>query len=194
MRNTALTRLLDGPIPMDWAFPLSEYQARLEAVREAMAAERLDVLLLHSVVDLCYLTGYDTVWPGEYMCLVVPATGDPFFHLGDFAVSNAILNGPIRQFHTLRWTEFQEDPAFATRQLAETLGEHGFAEKRIGVQKGRIEIGEAVGHRVSECIVVTEDGCEVLTDLSRELVVKSNGPVATSEADSDKTHHSRGGR
>ena len=67
-----LDSLLSGPVPRELSFPPEEYAARLARVREKMAASEIDVLLVHSAVDLCYLTGYQTLWPDDYACLIVP--------------------------------------------------------------------------------------------------------------------------
>ena len=48
-----LDALLSGPIPRELSFPSDEYADRLTRVREKMAAREIDVLLVHSAVDLC---------------------------------------------------------------------------------------------------------------------------------------------
>ena len=56
-----LDALLSGPIPRELSFTSDEYAARLTRVRKQMATCEIDVLLVHSAVDLCYLTGYQTL-------------------------------------------------------------------------------------------------------------------------------------
>jgi hypothetical protein len=48
-----LDALLSGPIPRELSFTSNEYAARLTRMREQMTASESDVLLIHSVVDLC---------------------------------------------------------------------------------------------------------------------------------------------
>src|SRR5262245_42260630 len=62
-------------LPSEAAFPREEYAARLAHVRRAMAAVGLDLLLVHSLPNICYLTGYQTPLSDWYHCLLVPAQG-----------------------------------------------------------------------------------------------------------------------
>ena len=47
-------------VPAERAFAKSEYDARLARSRVAMGEAGIDVLLLHSLPDICWLTGYQT--------------------------------------------------------------------------------------------------------------------------------------
>ena len=47
-------------VPKEMAFSDAEYRARLSRVRDAMGAHGLDLLLLHHLPSVCYLTGYQT--------------------------------------------------------------------------------------------------------------------------------------
>ena len=58
------------------AFSDAEYAERLARVRRAMAAQGLDLLLLHNLPSVCYLTGYQTPVSDWYTCLIVPLEGD----------------------------------------------------------------------------------------------------------------------
>ena len=129
--------LFDGPIPRERSFPPEEYAARIKAVRNRMSAQDIDVLLVHSAVDLCYLTGYQTLWPDAYACLILPLEKDPFMQVGEIEASCAALHGDITDFVLLDWVSADAAP----RQLANILMDRGFAGSRIGVQSGRIEFG-----------------------------------------------------
>lgn len=53
-------------------FPAAEYESRWTRVREAMAAARVDTLLVSNPADICYLTGAHTSWyhdggPAEFV-------------------------------------------------------------------------------------------------------------------------------
>ena len=60
-------------------FPAEEYDRRLQAVRDLMARNNLDVLLVHTPENIFYLTGYQT--PGYYwhQVLVLPLDSKPVF-------------------------------------------------------------------------------------------------------------------
>ena len=78
-----LKECLKEPVPREWSFPESEYRARLEKTRKAMDEAGIDVLLVHAIVDNCYLSGYQSLWPEAYACLIVPREGEPFMQVGE---------------------------------------------------------------------------------------------------------------
>ncbi len=140
-QNGYVAALLSASIPREWAFPKEEYDRRLAAVRAAMAIRGVDVLLIHSPVDMCYLTGYQTLWPSDYACVVVPAERPMFMHVGDFEVGCAVLFGPLEDFEPLRWESVQQDVTVVAEQLGAILRSRGYGASRIGVQSGRLEMG-----------------------------------------------------
>ena len=132
-----LEECLREPVPREWSFPEAEYRGRLERVRGAMDRAGLDVLLVHSVVDNCYLCGYQSLWPEAYVCLVVPRHGEPFMQVGEIEGALAVLQGYVTDIVTFSWVGSDVAPA----QLAGLLAERGFGKSRIGVQMGSIEMG-----------------------------------------------------
>ncbi len=132
-----LKECLKEPVPREWSFPEAEYRSRLEKVRVAMDSAGIDVLLVHSVVDNCYLCGYQTLWPEAYACLVVPRHGDPFMQVGEIEGALAVLQGYVTDIVTFPWVGSEIAPS----QLAGLLADRGFARRRIGVQMGSIEMG-----------------------------------------------------
>ena len=132
-----LDSLLGGPVPTERSFPPEEYTARLTRVREAMAVNEIDVLLVHSTVDLCYLTGYQTLWPDAYACLIVPLDDAPFMQVGEVEASCAVLHGDIKDLVLFDWVGADAVPG----QLADLLAGRGYTRSRIGTQAGRIEMG-----------------------------------------------------
>jgi len=129
--------LLDGAIPRELSFSPDEYADRIGRARDAMAAQNIDVLLVHSAVDLCYLTGYQTLWPDAYACLILPLEAEPFMQVGEIEASCAVLHGEITEFELLDWVGADAAP----EQLSTILLDRGFGRSRIGVQSGRIELG-----------------------------------------------------
>ena len=132
-----LNALLSGPVPRERSFQPEEYDARLARVRGKMATSEVDVLLVHSAVDLCYLTGYQTLWPDAYACLVVPIDSPPFMQVGEIEASCAVLHGDIQDLVLFDWVGIDA----VSSQLAGLLAGRGFSRSRIGVQAGRIEMG-----------------------------------------------------
>lgn len=56
------TRPLGAPLIRELPFAEAEYRARAERVREEMSRRGVDVLLVMSPANLCYLTGFESVW------------------------------------------------------------------------------------------------------------------------------------
>ena len=54
-----LRELANVSVPLENAFQDAEYEARLANVRAGMAATDLDILLVTTPSNICYLTGYD---------------------------------------------------------------------------------------------------------------------------------------
>lgn len=59
------------------AFPRKEFDDRVQNIQHDMAALGLDVLLVHTPENICYLTGYETSGYFEYQVLAIPAAGVP---------------------------------------------------------------------------------------------------------------------
>ena len=59
------------------AFTVQEYRERVEKVQREMAAKHLDGLLLHSMPNICYMTGMQSLALDKYYLVVVPRSGDP---------------------------------------------------------------------------------------------------------------------
>ena len=132
-----LEECLAEPVPREWSFPEAEYRGRLARVRDAMERAEIDVLLVHSVVDNCYLCGYQSLWPEAYACLVVPRHGEPFMQVGEIEGALAVLQGYVTDIVTFSWVGSDVAPS----QLAGLLADRGFGKRRIGVQMGSIEMG-----------------------------------------------------
>ena len=132
-----LKECLKEPVPREWSFPESEYRDRLSRARAAMDRAGIDVLLVHSVVDNCYLCGYQSLWPEAYACLVVPRHGEPFMQVGEIEGALAVLQGYVTDIVTFSWVGSDIAPS----QLAGLLADRGFGGRRIGVQMGSIEMG-----------------------------------------------------
>lgn len=62
---------------MTRAFPVPEYRDRVDRLRKVLAEHDVDVAVVHTPENLCYLTGHSTPGYYTYQCLVVPVDGDP---------------------------------------------------------------------------------------------------------------------
>ena len=114
------------------AFSEAEYRGRLDQVRVRMAAAGMDVLLITSTPNICYLTGYQTAVPSAYAVAIVPLNGEVALHVPNMEVPCALLTSWVKDIAVLDWYELDR-----TSHLVEILTERGFHEKTIGVEAGR---------------------------------------------------------
>jgi Xaa-Pro dipeptidase len=110
------------------AFPREEYAHRLAAVRAAMAAHHVEVLLLFAPVNLCYLTGYVTVGYTNYQCLAVPVDAEPVLIVRLLEQTVAETTTGLRAIMTYR---DHEDPAAAVRSA---LTDAGLIKRRLAAE------------------------------------------------------------
>ncbi|MEE9199698.1 MAG: Xaa-Pro peptidase family protein [Dehalococcoidia bacterium] len=125
-----LKELTREPVPKELAFTRAEYDDRMAKVRRLMEMEGLDVLLVNSTVNLCYLTGYQTLFANWYACLVLPRQGEPVMHVPEIEIPAALVHGWEGEVAFFKWYEYEG----ATDQLARVLKERGFERGAIGVE------------------------------------------------------------
>lgn len=111
------------------AFPKEEYGRRLDRLRERMADQGLDLILLSGPENIFYLCGQQT--PGYYtfQALCVPASGEPFLVLRRLEAMNARLNTFLDDI------EGYADDAHPAATLAEVLKARGWQGRRVGIDR-----------------------------------------------------------
>lgn len=125
----ALTR---RSIPKEMAFTDDEYRNRIAKVRDRMAAAGLDVLLVTSTPNICYLTGYQTACPSAYAVAIVPLSGEVALHLPDMEVPCALLTSWVRDIAVLDWHRLDK-----MSHLAELLKERRLHDTTIGIEASK---------------------------------------------------------
>ena len=123
------TELAD--IPQEMAFPKAEYTHRIEKTRAAMDDPGLDLMLVHSLPDICYLTGFQTPLSDWYHCLILPREGVPVLQVCDPEL--AAMHSYIDTVLPVSWESMDSAPA----QLTDYLRSIGVERCRIGVQRRR---------------------------------------------------------
>ncbi|WP_205648912.1 M24 family metallopeptidase [Acuticoccus kandeliae] len=112
------------------AFPSVEYDSRLAALRAAMAAREIDLVIVSGPENVFYLSGQQT--PGYYtfQALCIPAEDAPFIVLRGLEVMNARLNTFIDDI------EGYADDVPPPVAVADVLKARGWAGKRVAIDKG----------------------------------------------------------
>ena len=64
-------------LPRELAFSVREYERRLKLVREGMAADGMDVLLVFDPPNVFYLSGFQSFAMYNSECVVLPLEGEP---------------------------------------------------------------------------------------------------------------------
>jgi Xaa-Pro aminopeptidase len=118
-------------MPRELAFSAEEYDHRLARVRKAMDAAGLDILLVHSLPGICWLTGFQTPLCDWYHCLVVPQHGELLLQCCDSEL--AMMNSRLERIAVVLWERMEE----AGGQLVGLLQDVGTARQRIGVELRR---------------------------------------------------------
>jgi Xaa-Pro dipeptidase len=127
-----LDALRRQPIAKELAFPAAEYQGRVDRARAELARRELDVLLVHHVPNVCYLSGYQSPATESYTCLAVGRDGREILQLVEHEIPNAELTSWIDEVRSFRWYQPETIPA-QTLSILDELGARRRAA-RIGLE------------------------------------------------------------
>ena len=124
--------LQENPTPSETPFPEAEFQGRIAKVRSLMADAGIEALLVTHLPNLYYLTGYNTIIPNRYACLILPIEGSPTIHIADVELGAVFATGWIRDVELYHYY----DAARAMDLLGGILKDKGLDSKAIGVETG----------------------------------------------------------
>lgn len=108
-------------IPREEVFSVQEFEQRRSNVRNQMALQGIDTLVLHSASNILYLSGHHTLNLWDYQCLVVPVDGSPFMVLWQFErgrFESTAVSTELELYDT------HADPIEATCQAVRNRGLH----------------------------------------------------------------------
>ena len=112
-------------------FDRAEFESRIVAARKALAAERLDALLLFAQESLYYLTGFDTSGFVFFQCAVLTRDEGPITLLTRRPDLEQARRTSIIEDIRLWYDQEGSDPS---RELFEILAEKGLKGARIGIE------------------------------------------------------------
>lgn len=110
-------------------FPPAEFHRRLNRFREAMVQRELDLCLIHTPENICYLTGHETPGYYTYQCLIVPAEEEPVLVLREAEIANAQTFTYLERI--VGFTD-AEDPLTRTVEVIRDLG---LPVRRVGLEE-----------------------------------------------------------
>ncbi|WP_020574513.1 M24 family metallopeptidase [Actinopolymorpha alba] len=84
---------------MSPAFPAEEFGSRVDRLQAVLRQEGVDVAVVHTPENVCYLSGHATPGYYTYQCLVVPATGEPAVLTRETETVNARATTHLQQIH-----------------------------------------------------------------------------------------------
>jgi Xaa-Pro dipeptidase len=112
-------------------FEREEFDNRIAAARKALAADRLDAVLLFAQESLYYLTGFDTSGFVFFQCAVLTASGGPITLLTRRPDLEQARRTSIIEDVRIWYDMDGSDPS---RELAQILVEKGLRGARVGIE------------------------------------------------------------
>ena len=76
-KTPAIREPLNMTQAFELPFPLEEYRNRLGRVQSEMASRGLDLMMVHTLENTYYLSGYRTIGYYSYMAFLVPPRAIP---------------------------------------------------------------------------------------------------------------------
>lgn len=155
------------------AFTKEEYESRLTKVREKMAAQGIEVLLVMAPENMFYLSGYDTICPYYTHALIVQADCQ------DLSIFVRHMEVPIVADTSIATDvhPWYEGPTQAPeRKLVDLLRQKKLLGKRMGLEKKHFAITPSAYEQLLEEL----DGQRIIdaSDLVNEIrIVKSPAEI-----------------
>lgn len=113
----------------DIAFPMDEYERRLKALRERMAKSDIDVMLITTPENICYISGFESVGHYYFNALIIPLEGEPLM------VPRLLEDSGVQAYTWVELSRPYKDDDDPMEILKNALTEFGFLNKRIGYEK-----------------------------------------------------------
>lgn len=111
------------------AFPIEEYERRLLALRNRMVENEIDVLLVTTPENNCYVTGYESPGHFRFQGVLIPLDGEPV------AIPRQLEDSGVQAYSWVEIRRPYQDVDDPMAIIADTLHEFGWYNKRIGYEK-----------------------------------------------------------
>ena len=154
-------------------FDRSEYKARINKVRRALEAEKLDGLLMFQQESMYYLTGYDTFGFCFFQCLYLGTDGKLALLTRAPDLRQAQHTSIIEDIRV--WTDAAgAQPAGQLRDMLASLGAKG---KRLGIETNSYGLTHFNGKAVDDALAGFCALAEATTLVDRIRMVKSEAEL-----------------
>lgn len=153
--------------PREAHFEAAEYERRIAAVRDAMTAQGIDVLVTPHPGNICYLTGHFTWNLWDPMFLALPVDGEPRIYLWQFEGGRYMASGTGA---TPKYWELGDDPV---ELVAGELAADGLARGHVALDTGSTYTPYTMVERLKERL----DATAVQGLVERIRLVKSAGEL-----------------
>ena len=111
------------------AFSLGEYRRRYDKVLDGMRERDIEVLLVRTPENICYVTGYETPGYYAYHCLIIALDQDPVLVVRRSEENNAFEYAWLAETQPVLDHEVPYDVMIAT------LKRRGLADRRLGIEE-----------------------------------------------------------
>jgi Xaa-Pro dipeptidase len=160
----------------DMSFPIAEHERRLRELRERMAHQHLDVVMITDPENLFYLSEYQTTGYSYFQALIVPLEDEPFMVTRLLEETNV---------HARTWVEITRpfsDTGDAIETLWHALRELGLSGKRIGYERNSYFFPAYQQDRMTatwyeadfvDCFGIVEEGRLIKSELEIEVMRKA---------------------
>src|SRR5690606_10813432 len=113
----------------DLAFPMAEYERRLDDLRERIGRDGYNAVLIATPENICYLTGSES--PGYYAFegLLVPVEGEPVM------VPRRLEESGVQARTWIELSHPYPDDQDPMEMVVDVIERYGFAGKRIGYER-----------------------------------------------------------
>ncbi|MGJ3238001.1 MAG: M24 family metallopeptidase [Anaerolineae bacterium] len=113
----------------DLAFPMTEYQHRLSALRERMAQHEVDLLLITTPENNCYITGYESPGHFRFQAVLIPLVDEPV------AIPRQLEESGVQAHSWINIIRPYQDVQDPMAVIRDVLTEFGWSGARIGYER-----------------------------------------------------------
>lgn len=163
-----LKKLSEVTLPIQSAFSDSEYKSRLKNLRAGMESSGVDLILITTPPNICYLTGYDTFGVGRFTCLVIPLKGELEIILPTIEACHAYITAQIAHISDYNVYETRE----IISRLLKAIERNDSKVTRIGLETQRAHLSPSLYDELKSALPNCEV-CDVSDLVSSLRLVKS---------------------